>query len=258
MITEGRQYSVKDVTIVGNEYTMDKVIRRELVIDPGDPADANLLDVSKSRLMNMDMFEEVETAFVNADKIDEKTAVVKVKEKSAYDVRIGAGFSDVDSLFGMLEASCRNFDLTNPGNYFRGGGQRLRLQAAFGIERAALNFDFTEPWLFDIPLRLDLSAYLRESIYEYWDETRWGTRVALTKKFFDDFTSASLAYKFEQVNVHGMSSKVGPETREERGREWVSQLSLTLDRTTLDSMTDPTNGYQLNFLAAVSPKRMNI
>jgi len=254
VISEGRQYKINQVTIVGNEYTQDKVIRRELVLYPGDPADAALLDVSKSRLMNMDMFESVETNFTNADKIDEKNAVIKVREKNAYDVRIGAGFSDVDSLFGMIEASSRNFDLTNPENYFRGGGQRVRLQGAFGIERAALNFDFTEPWLFDIPLRLDVSVYLRESLYEYWDETRWGTRISLSKKFFDDFTSATVAYKFEQVNVHEMSDKVGPETRRERGRDWVSQFSLVLDRTTLDSMTDPKDGYQINLLGAISPK----
>ena len=254
VITEGRKYTVDQVMIVGNEYTLDKVIRRELVLYPGDPADENLLDVSKLRLMNMDMFESVEAGFTNADALNEKNAVIKVKEKNAYDVRVGAGFSDVDSLFGVLEASSRNFDITNPANYFRGGGQRLRMQAALGLERAALNFDFTEPWLFDMPLRLDLSAYLRESIYEYWDETRWGARAGLSKKFFDDFTRATLAYKFEQVNVHNMSHRMAPETRAERGRDWVSEFSLELDRSTLDSLTDPRNGYQLNLLGAISPK----
>ncbi len=253
-ITEGRKYSVDQVTIVGNEFTQDKVIRRELVVYPGDPADDALLDVSKSRLMNMDMFESVETAYVNTERINEKSAVFKVREKNAYDVRIGAGFSDVDSLFGMLEASSRNFDITNPGNYFRGGGQRVRLQAALGIERAALNFDFTEPWLFDIPLRLDVSAYLREAVYEYWDESRWGARVGLSQKIFDDFTTVSAAYKFEQVNVNDMSRSMGWETREERGRDWVSQVSLQLDRNTLDSIMDPRNGYQINLLGAVAPK----
>ena len=253
-ITEGRQYNINKVTIVGNRFTQDKVIRRELTVIPGDPADEAMLDVSKSRLMNMDMFENVETSFVSSDKINEKDAIVKVREKDAYEMRIGAGFSDVDSLFGMIEASSRNFDITNPANYFRGGGQRLRLQGALGLERSALNIDFTEPWLFDIPLRLDLSAYLHESVYEYWDETRWGFRASLSKKFFDDFTSATAAYKFEQVNVNDMSHKVAPETRRERGKEWVSQFSLMLDRTTLDSLVDPTDGYQVNVLGAISPK----
>lgn len=256
VISEGRRYSVNQITIVGNEFTQDKVIRRELVLYPGDPADEALLDVSRSRLMNMDMFNSVETTFAAADKINEKDAVIKVQEKNAYEVRVGGGFSDVDSLFGMIEASSRNFDITNPGNYFRGGGQRVRMQGALGLERAALNFDFTEPWLFDIPLRLDLSAYLRESVYEYWDETRWGARVALSKKIFDDFTSATVAYKFEQVRVHDMSHKMGRETQREEGNDWVSQLSIVLDRNTLDSLTDPADGYQLNWLGAVSPKLM--
>ncbi len=253
-VTEGRQYRIDQVTIVGNEFTQDKVIRRELVVYPGDPADENLLDVSRSRLLGMDMFESVEANLVNADRLDEKNAVIRVREKDAYEVRVGAGFSDVDSLFGLIEAGSRNFNIMDPANYFRGGGQRVRLQAAFGIERAALNFDFTEPWLFDLPLRLDVSAYLRESIFEYWSEARWGARVALSRKFYDDFTSATVAYKFEQVNVFDMSGNMGPETREERGREWVSQFSLLLDRNTLDSLTDPTDGYQVNLLGAISPK----
>ena len=47
---------------------------------------------------------------------------------------------------------------------------------------------------------------------------------------------------------------MAPETRAERGRDWVSEFSLELDRTTLDSLTDPRNGYQLNLLGAISPK----
>ena len=116
VISEGRKYTIDQVTIVGNEFTRDDVIRRELVVYPGDPADENLLDVTKSRLMNMDMFEKVETAFVNSDEVGEKNAIIRVEEKNAYDVRIGAGYSDVDSLFGMIEASSRNFDITNPAN----------------------------------------------------------------------------------------------------------------------------------------------
>ena len=253
-ISEGRQYHVNQVMIVGNTFTQDKVIRRELTIYPEDPADANLLEVSRSRLLGMDMFESVEAEMVNADRLDQKDVIFKVKEKNAYEIRVGAGFSDVDSLFGMIEASSRNFNLFDPANYFRGGGQRVRLQAAFGIERAALNFDFTEPWLFDLPLRLDLSVYLRESIYDYWTEDRFGARVALSRKFFDDFTSATVAYKFETVNVRKMDRHMGPETRAERGRDLVSQFSLVLDRNTLDSLTDPTEGYQVNLLGAISPR----
>ncbi len=253
-LSEGRQYRINQVMIVGNEFTKDKVIRRELVIFPDDPADANLLDVSKSRLLGMDMFESVDVSMVNANQFNQKDVVVKVKEKDAYDLRVGAGFSDVDSLFGVIEASSRNFDITNPSNYFRGGGQRVRLQAAFGIERAALNLDFTEPWLFDLPLRLDVSAYMRQSIYEYWTEDRFGARVGLTRKFFDDFTSATIGYKIEQVNVRKMDHDLSQSTRDQAGRQWVSQFSLVLDRNTLDSMTAPTEGYQVNLLGAISPK----
>ncbi len=256
-ITEGRRYTIRDVVISGNTYTKDKVIRRELAIQPGDPVDRNRIEVSKSRLMGMGYFHKVEATTANADAVNEKDVNIRVEEKEdRFQFKVGAGFSDVNSLVGMAEISSNNFDLFSPGNWFYGGGQRLRLQALVGIERMGFNFDFTEPWLFDLPMRFDLSLYGNQMDFEHWDERRYGGRVSLSRKIFDDFTTITGAYKFEQVNVLDMSHHVGPELREERGRQWVSQTSLMLDRDTRDSLVFPTSGYNLNLLAAVSPKIM--
>ena len=254
-VTPGRRYHVRQVHIVNNVYTKDKVIRRELAVQPGDPVDRNRIEVSKSRLMGMGYFTEVEATTANADDIDEKDVEFRVKEKDErFNFKIGAGFSDVNSLVGMAEISSNNFDLFSPENWFYGGGQRFRVQGLVGIERMGFNVDFTEPWLFDLPLKLDISGYWNELDYEYWSERRIGVRSSLSRKVFDDFTSITAGYKFEQANVFDMSSRVGRETRDERGRQWVSQFSLLLDRDTRDSLTNPTSGYNINFLGAISPR----
>lgn len=254
-ITEGRKYTIRDVVIAGNTKTKDKVIRRELAIQPGDPVDRNRIEASKSRLMGMGYFKKVETTTVNADAVDEKDVNIQVEEKDdRFNLKVGAGFSDVNSLVGMAELSSNNFDITNPGDWFYGGGERFRVQALYGIERAGLNVDFTEPWLFDMPLRLDTSFYLNQMDYEYWNEQRIGGRFSLSHKIFDDFTNLTAGYKFERVRVFDMSHSVGPELWSERGWQSVSQLSLMLDRDTRDSLMFPTSGYNINALAAVSPK----
>ena len=248
---------MRSINISGNTYTKDKVIRRELAIQPGDPVDRNRLEVSKSRLMGMGYFNKVEIPVVNADRLDEKDVDVKVEEKhERFHIKVGAGVSDINNLVGMAQISSNNFDLLNPGDWFYGGGQRFRAQGIVGIDRMGGNIDFTEPWLFDIPLRFDTGLYWDENDYEYWDERRIGVRAGLTHKIFDDFTTISGNYKFENVNVMHMSDKLGRETREESGREWVSQIAVVLDRDTRDSLTNPTSGYNINFLAAVSPKLM--
>lgn len=251
---EGQKYSVRDILISGNNITKEKVIRRELAIQPGDPVDRNRVSASKDRLMGMGYFENVETEIMNADALDEKDIHIQVEEKNMYNLSFGAGFSDVNSLMGMLSLTNSNFDLFDPLNWFSGGGQRLRLQGIYGIERSGFNADFSEPWLFDIPLRLDINGYLNNSEYDDWNEERLGVRAGLTKQFFDDFTSVSVAYKFESVRIYDMESRASNYLKQSEDRNLVSQFSIMLDRDTRNSLLNPTSGYHINLLGAISPK----
>lgn len=256
-ITEGRKYFVRNVVITGNTDTKDKVIRRELLIHDGDPLDPARVDVSRQRLLGMGYFEKVEASAVGADALDEKDVVFKVQEKpTRYNFRIGGGSSDVSAIFGMAEVSTDNFDISNPGNWFYGGGQRMRVQALYGINNAGFNVDFVEPWLLDLPLRFDLSGFMNMVDYENWRENRVGFRTSLTRRFFDDFTSASLGYKLEYVKIDDVSNRFKEYMREnnQTGGQFVSQPSFTLDRDTRDSLTDPTQGYNVNLFSAISPK----
>ncbi|MDD2478557.1 MAG: outer membrane protein assembly factor BamA [Victivallaceae bacterium] len=254
VVHEGRRYEVKDVVITGNKITKDKVIRRELVIQPGDPLDNNRIEASQSRLMGMGYFGKVDTVSVNTDEIGKRDVIFDVEEKSTFAFKIGGGYSDTDSLLGMAEISNSNFDITDPQSYFQGGGQRFRIQGMLGLERMGFNVDFTEPWLFDIPLRLDLSGYWNEYQYDYWYEQRGGARVTLAKQFFDDFTSVALGYKFEYVRVYHVDRDESREMQDSQGNWLVSQPSISLTRDTRDSMLEPTSGYYLNFTSSITPQ----
>ncbi len=254
-LAEGRRQYVNKIIIKGNTATKEKVIRRELAIQPGDPIDRNRLDASKSRLMGMGYFQKVDINTVNADKLDEKNIEIKVDERRDFiNFKIGGGFSDMNSLVGMIEASSNNFDITDPGNWFYGGGQRLRVRGIAGIDTYGFNVDFTEPWFLDRRIRFDLSGYMNEINYSKWDEVRTGVRTAITARIFDEFTSITGGYKFEQVNVRNMDDGVSQELLDQKGRQWVSQFSVMLDRDTRDNLIDPTSGYNINVLGAVSPK----
>jgi outer membrane protein insertion porin family len=252
IINEGRKFTINRVVISGNNITKDKVIRRELVIQPGDPLDKNRIKASKERLMGMGYFKKVEAVTVNSNDFNKKNVAFEVEEKPAYQFKVGGGVSSYYSLVGMAEIVSNNFDIMDPGNYFRGGGQRMRLQGMVGIERNSLNFDFVEPWLFDIPLRLAVNGYWNTVVYPNWNETRLGFKTSLTKKVFDDFTNATVGYKFENVNVFNMERSKSAELRSNEGRQYVSQLSLLINRDTRDSMYNPTAGYNINATGAIA------
>ena len=256
-ITEGRKYRVRDVIIVGNTYTKDKVIRRELLIKPGDPVDKQRIEISRKRLLGMGYFTKVEAAPVNADALNEKDVRVSVQEKeSRYHFRIGAGASDNSSFFGLAEISADNVDILDPANGFYGGGQRFRLRGLYGNDNSGFDVDFIEPWLMDKPVRFELSSYMHLSEYDEWDEWRIGARTAISRKIFDDFTSFTVGYKFEVVRVKNVGDRLEHyfKANDLDGTFLVSQPFFSINRDTRDSLTDPTEGYNLNFFASVSPQ----
>ena len=59
-VAEGVQTTVELVNISGNDKTLDKVIRRELVLAPGDVFSQDYLEVSRNRLMGLGYFETVD------------------------------------------------------------------------------------------------------------------------------------------------------------------------------------------------------
>ena len=253
-VREGPLYRINDIFISGNRYTKDYVIRRELPIVPGDPVDKNLVKLSRDRLMGMGYFNSVDAVSIRSENgpADTKDIDIRVDEKRFLDARIGATWSDTDSLAGMIELSHNNMDILDPWNYFTGGGQRMRLLAVAGLERYNLELDFTEPWLFGIPLRWDVSGYIRNVWYDDWEERRIGVTTSLTKRIFDDFTSISGGYTFEQVKVHGMDKDMSPIFQDAVGSDYVGRFHLSLTRDTRNSAMNPTKGYSISALAAIT------
>jgi len=251
-IQEGMQYTIGEVYISGNRWTKDYVIRRELPFETDDLLDKELLEIGKSRLMGMGYFQSaggegdgVEILSMDSPEPGKKDIYINVEEKQFLGGNIGFGWSDSDGLAGSIQLWHSNMDILDPQNWFTGGGQRLRIGALVGIEHFDVQTDFTEPYLFGIPLRLDLSGYWREVLYENWNEQRLGLTVSLTKRIFDEFTSVTAGYTFEQVRVVDMKKKMGPIFQDAKGSELVGRVFLSLNRDTRNSITNPTSGYDI-------------
>lgn len=262
-VVEGTQYTVNEVYISGNKWTKDKVIRRELVIEQDDLLDKDMIEISKSRLLGMGYFasedetsDGVDIVAVDSPVPGKKDIYVKVEEKRFITGSIGGGWSDSDGLAGTIQIAHTNMDILDPKNYFTGGGQRMRLSALVGIEHFDVQADFTEPYLFDIPLRLDVSGYWRQIMYEDWDERRLGFTVSLTKRIFDDFTSVSAGYTFEQVGIVHLSKGMSEYFTEAKGYELLGRVFLTIDRDTRDNIFNPTSGYDIGLYTSFTSRAL--
>ena len=191
-IVEGRKYRIDKIDITGNKLTKEKVIRRELAVMEGDPLDTGRVETSRQRLLGMGYFSKVEATTQAGVDQNSRHVVFDVEEKDPYSFRMGGGFSDSDSLAAMLEFSNNNFDIAI------GGGGSVPMQAIVGTERYNFNVDFTEPWLFDQPLRYDLYRLRQLCGYQHWDEERIASRTAGPNAFLNSSSiqPATVGYKF--------------------------------------------------------------
>ena len=187
---------VRSVLVRGNTATKDKVVRREIGLNPGDPFDRVQADLSRRRLQNLGYFSDVSFNEVPAED-GWADAVYDVVEQPTGQFTFGAAFSSVDHLVGMLGLYQSNFDLFNWRN-FRGGGQRARLDVSAGSSSTDVDVSLVEPWFLDRRLSLDTDLHLHNRSHNEYDEKRAGGSVGL-EKFFPWVGTVGVYYTLEKV-----------------------------------------------------------
>ena len=185
-VTEGVPVVIDDVKIRGNDYTKDKVIRREIALGPGDRMLEDRADRSKRRLENLDYFSRVRYYLEASEKgkndagEEYRNLVYEVEEKNTGSFMVGVGASSVDSVYLTAEVNQNNFDLFAPSKFFRGGGQKGRAFVAWGPRYQSMELGFVEPYFLARMLELSVDVYRRLRWYDQYDLVRSGASASLS------------------------------------------------------------------------------
>ena len=185
-VQEGVPVVINDIKILGNDYTQDKVIRREIALGPNDRMLEDRADRSKRKLENLDYFSRVSYSLEptgrgkNANGEDYRDLVYEVAEKDTGSFMIGIGASSVDSVYVSAEVNQNNFDLFAPSKLFRGGGQKGRAYIAWGPRYQSAELGFSEPYFLNRMLELSVDAYRRLRWYDQFDLIRSGAQASLS------------------------------------------------------------------------------
>jgi outer membrane protein insertion porin family len=200
-IEEGVRSFVNRVNIEGNTRTKDKVIRREVLVAPGDVFNTVRVDITKKRLDNLGYFAKVETYPEDTDIPGRKDLTILVQEKRTGSLSFGGGYSTVDQLVGFAELTQGNFDLFNWPS-FTGGGQKFRLRIQYGTERKDFVLALTEPYFLDRRLSLSFQAFYTEANYlsAQYDQRNYGFSFEMRKPI-NTYTYASIGYMLQDVDI---------------------------------------------------------
>src|SRR6266545_3334032 len=231
-IEEGARSFVQRVNITGNTRTKDKVIRREVLVAPGDVFNTVRVETTKKRLENLGYFSKVETYPEDTDIAGRKDLTILVEEKRTGSLSFGGGFSTIDQLVGLVELTQGNFDLLNwPA--FTGAGQKFRMRIQYGTQRKDFLLSVTEPYFLDRRLSLSGQLFYTEANYlsvEY-NQRNYGFAIELRKPL-TSFMYTSLAYQLQNVEIFDVSSGASAFIKSQEGSFVESKIftSVVFDR----------------------------
>lgn len=270
-IHEGKQATIENVYVTGNDKTSDKVIMRTLRTRPGQKFSRSDIQRSMRELAQMGYFDP-EQLDVNPVPNPQKGTVdieYKVVEKPSDQVEASGGWGGFSGFVGTVGLTLNNFSTRKmfqkggwspvPG----GDGQRLSIRAqSNGLGYQGYNFSFTEPWLGGKkPNSLTFSLFhsLQTNFRRKEDPTRaefatTGGTLLLGKllQWPDDYFTWSNSLTFQRYTLDKWTN-FGSEIGFENG--YANNLSFTssLSRNSVDNPIYPRSGSIFNLNIQITP-----
>ena len=230
-IIEGDPARVHKILISGNTKTKEKVIRRELVIKPGQIFKRSAFLRSHREVYYLNFFGNVLPDYQTLPNGD-IDLIFQVEEKPTGQAQVGVGYSERDKLVGTIGLGIPNLF---------GNGQRLDFTWDFGKVRQNVSIGFTEPWFLDTPTSAGFDLYQSSRRWtNYYTEVRRGgdLRIGRRLSWPDDYFRIYWKYRLEDVEYNEFASSYNPpeeyDLREISWPQRTSSTTITLIRDSRD------------------------
>ncbi|MFA7691793.1 MAG: outer membrane protein assembly factor BamA [Candidatus Hydrogenedentes bacterium] len=243
-INEGDLKYVREIRVTGNDVTKDEVIRRQMLLIPGERYDGAAVTDSENRIKNTRFFDKTRITFAETDDELFTDLLVNVEEGKTGTFNFGAGYSTEDRLGVYSEVRLNNFDIFNWPS-FSGGGQQLRLRVQVGDRRDQYSLSFTEPEFLGYPLTFGFDvfdeSYDVRGAARYREEARGG-QIRFGKAL-SPTTMVMTALRYQETDLRDLEWYYNPVLRMQAGESTTIANSWSIERNTLDSRFDPNRGY---------------
>ncbi len=278
VVSEGKQFTINNVIVKGNDVTNDRVVLRSIYTKPGQKYSRELIMRSVREISQLGMFDEQKIAPdipQSSMNYDEGTTdvVFNLVEKPSDQVELSGGYG-AGQVIGTLGLSFNNFSTSN---FFkkdawkplpRGDGQKLSIRGQTSGKRyQSYSFSFSEPWLGGKkPIYFGLSAYTSNSSYggfNYYTGEQmvkdselnriWMTGVTATlgkrlewpDNYFQMNTSLSFQrYKLQNYGNYFLFSD---------GTAYNMNITQEISRNSVDAPIYPTSGSNFRFSVQLTP-----
>ncbi|MET0649226.1 MAG: outer membrane protein assembly factor BamA [Pyrinomonadaceae bacterium] len=256
-INEGKQFTLRRLEFLGNTYTRDNVLRREVAVNEGDIFDRQLWEFSVLKLNQLGFFDPIDKEKDAELRPDEEKGEVdinlRVSERGRNQIAFNGGVSGIGGSFFGLDYSTNNL---------LGRGESLSFQFAFGNRQKSILFSFTEPYIKDRPISVGFSLYTQSQKFFGEGTFLSQNQQALDGAFGDitSFLTASEENLFTQNTTGGSVYATSPlsEFWRPRSRRFIQVarasrigLSYSYSRSSIEEPPVNEQGNASNFIPIV-------
>ena len=191
-VIPGKKVYINDVKISGNTKTLDRVVRRDVYLAPGDLYNLTDFKSSTNKLKRSRFFESVniEEKRVSDEKLD---IIVKVTEAATGSLMLGGGYGSYDKM--MVNGSITEVNMF-------GSGLGLGLSADLSARSNRFELSLKNPAINDSDYNGEVEVHstkaeINRTVYDSDINTK-GFSVALGKQLFRDFY-AGTRYRLDYI-----------------------------------------------------------
>lgn len=291
-IEEGKQFSLRRLEFIGNTFTRDNVLRREVLVNEGDIYNQTAWEYSIIKLNQLGYFDPIDKEKDADFRTNDEEATVdvnlKVTERGRQQISFNGGLSGIGGSFFGLEYSTNNL---------LGRGEILSLNMSAGNRQKYLQFSFTEPYIRNRPITAGFSLFgytqkffgegtflsqnleaqqglsgnqldfLNVSDENLFTRTSYGGSIFASaplsefyrKRRFTQFSRVGLSYQFSTSSVKDPEANADPENPDRFIPVIYAQDSIITSRATAsfaydtrNASVDPTTGRELSFALALA------
>src|SRR5687767_8499968 len=190
-IEEGKQFSLRRLEFIGNTFTRDNVLRREVLLNEGDIYNQTAWEYSIIKLNQLGYFDPIDKDKDADFRTNDEEATVdvnlKVKEKGRQQISFNGGLSGIGGSFFGLEYSTNNL---------AGRGEILSFNLGAGNRQQSLQFTYQEPYFRDRPIAVGFSVFA--SRYRFFGE---GTFLTQNQDILNDLFNPLGAVITDEANL---------------------------------------------------------
>jgi outer membrane protein insertion porin family len=215
VIEEGNRYSVGLIKVYGNCSTETKVILHEILLVPGEIFNIEKLQKTEEKLSNIGYFKNINVYAVKSEGPcglgeNYRDIHIEVEETNTGHFNTSFGFSSVESLFGSIGISEKNFNHKGLGCFWkdglrtlRGGGEYLHLSATFGSKSRKYELAWTKPYFMDTQWTVGFDFDVTNTRYISHDYAINSQEITLHASYQTNaFLRTGWHYRLKNARIH--------------------------------------------------------